>query len=119
MNSLVAFAAGPIDCEFDQTPAEAAAAGIGVDEEPLEFNDARCEGPQGDASLPVEQYAKVTSWQSIQLFTKRLKAEIDSDIPLIIFKEAAHQWGIVGEHCRADAKIRITWVQRPKTPLPN
>ncbi len=119
MNSLVAFAAGPIDCEFDQTPAEAAAAGIGVDKESLEFDDARGKGTQGNASLPVEQYAEVASGQGIELFAKRLKAEIDSDVPLIIFKEAAHQWGIVGEHCRADAKIKVTWVQRPKTPLPN
>ena len=65
----------------------------------------------------VQQDTDIAARQLSKLFGEGLKAEIDVDIPLVILKESAYAHRIIREMGDPDAKIKVWWVQRPKTPL--
>lgn len=118
METLVASGARVIDGCLDKGTAEACAASGGVDEEALHLEAALVEGSQGDAAVVAgNENELVFAGQGGEFLLERLEAEVDIDVGLIVAKEAFNHGLVGGEAGRADVKLKVTWVQRPKIPF--
>lgn len=117
MDAAITICAGPLHRCVEQSRPDATAAKCRVDEQALELEDLRRNGPQGDTTAIVQQDTGIAARQLFEFFGEGLEAQVDSNIPLIILKELAYQRLVFREARNPDAKIKFRWVQRPKTPL--
>jgi hypothetical protein len=118
VEALVAGRGGVGDGRFDEGPAEAGATSSVVDEEAFHFKAAFVEGAQGDAAVFAgKQNQLILAGERGEFLLEGLEAKIDVDVGLIVAKQALDEVEVRREAGRADVKLKVTWVQRPKIPF--